>query len=405
MKSLYIFLLLAFASLTVKAQNTYVPDDNFEQALIDLGYDSGPLDDYVPTANINTVYGLVIRDLGIMDLTGIEDFTALVILDVSENNLPILDFSNNTALTHLYCNDIGLTNLQLTNNTALKFLYCNSNSLVTLDISNNTALQLLFCISNSLTSLDISSNTALQYLDCNSNSLTSIDTSSNDELTLLRCNNNNLTNIDVSNNQKLDYLDCSFNSLTSLNVMQNTLLEHLSCSVNNIDRLNLVNNELLTSLHCSNNELIGLNLKNGKNTNIILFDARFNPDLECIQVDDSAYSTANWTNIDPTSNFRRNCRYVATYGNRLQQELIDSESDSLSNLELSIFPNPVKDVILISLETDVNYTIHNSNGQLLLEGELIHGERSLNVSQLQGGIYVLNIIKDGISVHKKFIKN
>lgn len=26
---------------------TYVPDDNFEQALIDLGYDSGPLDDYV----------------------------------------------------------------------------------------------------------------------------------------------------------------------------------------------------------------------------------------------------------------------------------------------------------------------------------------------------------------------
>jgi len=32
------------------SQTTYVPDDNFEQALIDLGYDD-VLDDYVLTAN------------------------------------------------------------------------------------------------------------------------------------------------------------------------------------------------------------------------------------------------------------------------------------------------------------------------------------------------------------------
>ena len=35
-------------------QLTYVPDDNFEQELINLGYDN-VLDDYVLTANINTV--------------------------------------------------------------------------------------------------------------------------------------------------------------------------------------------------------------------------------------------------------------------------------------------------------------------------------------------------------------
>ena len=32
-------------------QNTYVPDDNFEQAIIDLGYDD-TLDDFVLTQNI-----------------------------------------------------------------------------------------------------------------------------------------------------------------------------------------------------------------------------------------------------------------------------------------------------------------------------------------------------------------
>ena len=51
---------------------TYVPDDNFEQKLIDLGYDN-ILDDYVATANINNVSSLYIANFNISDLTGIED--------------------------------------------------------------------------------------------------------------------------------------------------------------------------------------------------------------------------------------------------------------------------------------------------------------------------------------------
>ena len=35
--TLLIFLFIFLSSIT--AQNTYVPDDNFEQALINLGYD------------------------------------------------------------------------------------------------------------------------------------------------------------------------------------------------------------------------------------------------------------------------------------------------------------------------------------------------------------------------------
>ena len=88
---LFLISVMAPASM-LWGQNTYVPDDNFEQALIDLGYDD-TLDDYVLTANISGVTDLDISEEAISDLTVIEDFTALTTLDVS----------NNTALTELYC--------------------------------------------------------------------------------------------------------------------------------------------------------------------------------------------------------------------------------------------------------------------------------------------------------------
>ena len=58
-----------------------MPDDNFEQALIDLGYDTGAPDDSVPTANINTVLSLNVNSKNISDLTGIAAFASLVSLD------------------------------------------------------------------------------------------------------------------------------------------------------------------------------------------------------------------------------------------------------------------------------------------------------------------------------------
>ena len=62
MKFRYPFLVFYFA-LAVQTgleQNTYVPYNNFEQALIDLGYDD-VLDDSVPTANISVSRPLISR--------------------------------------------------------------------------------------------------------------------------------------------------------------------------------------------------------------------------------------------------------------------------------------------------------------------------------------------------------
>ena len=60
-KYLTIVLLFSFFLKNVFAQTTYVPDDNFEQYLINQGYDD-VLDDYVLTANISGITQLTISD-------------------------------------------------------------------------------------------------------------------------------------------------------------------------------------------------------------------------------------------------------------------------------------------------------------------------------------------------------
>ena len=156
------------------AQQTYVPDDNFEQKLIDLGYDNF-LNNYVTTANINTVTFLNVNSLSISDLTGIEDFTALTYLGCYSNQLKSLDLSTNTALILLYCEDNQLSKLDVSGARALSLLNCSYNRLTSLDVSTNTALYTLDCHYNQLTSLDVSANTTLTHLWCYSNQLTSLD--------------------------------------------------------------------------------------------------------------------------------------------------------------------------------------------------------------------------------------
>ena len=109
---------LAFALFIVfiSTAQTFVPDDNFERALINLGFDSGPLDNFVPTENIKNIKTLDIPGKNISDLTGIEDFASLSILNCAGNNLTSLDLSKNTSLTQLYCSYNNITSLNTSKN-------------------------------------------------------------------------------------------------------------------------------------------------------------------------------------------------------------------------------------------------------------------------------------------------
>ena len=194
----FITSLLLLNCYLLHAQKTYVPDNNFEQTLIDLGYDNA-LDDSVLTANISSVTNLGVDSLSISDLTGIEGFTALINLDCGNNNLTSLDVSNNTALSSFGCTDNQLTSLDVSNNTALTTLACANNQLTSLDVSSNTALTYLLCAVNNLTSLDVSNNTALNHLYCFMNQLTYLNMKNGitDGLTAFNATNNSLTCIET----------------------------------------------------------------------------------------------------------------------------------------------------------------------------------------------------------------
>ena len=152
-----LLLILLCLPLLTLAQQTYVPDDNFEAYLEANGMGNGIAnDDSVTTANINSVTGLYIAFQSISDLTGIEDFTALLVLDCKNNQISTLDFSNNLALTTLYCNGNNITSIDVSNNTNLTTLYCYVNQITTLDVSNNTNLTDLRCSYNALTTLNLS---------------------------------------------------------------------------------------------------------------------------------------------------------------------------------------------------------------------------------------------------------
>jgi hypothetical protein len=301
--------------ITIEADLTvYIPDHNFEQALIDLGYDD-ELDDYVLKLNISGVTSLDVSDENIADLTGIEEFISLASLDCSGNQLTSLDVTQNTALTYLKCSNNQLTTLDVTQNTALTYLFSNHNQFRSLDVTQNTALISLRCYSNRLTSIDVTPNTALTYLYCNNNQLTSLDVTQNTALTYLACSNNPLTSIDVTQNTALTILYGNNNQLTSIDVTKNRQLETLFCSGNEITNLDLSKNIQLTALECSLNQLTGLDVRNGNNTNINSFNAS-NNNLTCINVDDETADHSSW-NTDSGVKFSNDCSYNTQAGDQV----------------------------------------------------------------------------------------
>ncbi|MDC1384398.1 hypothetical protein N8329_00310 [Crocinitomicaceae bacterium] len=268
MKTLLLSIIL-LSAVNSYSQDVTIPDANFKaylvgNALINTNGDS-EIQVSEAAAFTGGLYGMVCSTLVILDLTGIEAFTALTELDCTDNQLTSLDVSS--------C-------------TALKILLCNDNQLTSLDVSSNTALEEFNCNDNQLTSLDVSNNNTIGYLNCHNNQLTSLDVSSCTALFLLSCHNNQLTSLDVSSNTALNGLFCESNQLTSLDVSSNTVFNYLKCN---------------------NNQLECLNVKNGNNTATFWFFAFDNPNLTCIEVDDVNYSTTNWTQIDSQVSFSADC--------------------------------------------------------------------------------------------------
>ncbi len=90
-------------------------------------------------------------------------------------------------------------------------------------------------------------------------------------------------------------------------------LTWLYCEGNQITSLDISNLVNLVEFNCMFNQLTSLNVANGNNTNITYFIAFSNPNLTCVEVDDAAWSIANWgASIDATASFSEDCSGTST---------------------------------------------------------------------------------------------
>ena len=138
MKTTLISLAAILFSFSLKAQTVNIPDVNFKTYLVgesSINTNGDSEIDSTEAAVFNGSIDAIYK--GIVDLTGIESFTALTKLNCYDNLLTSLDLSKNTALMELYCGGNKLTTLDFSKNTALTILKCSYNPLTSLNISKN----------------------------------------------------------------------------------------------------------------------------------------------------------------------------------------------------------------------------------------------------------------------------
>jgi len=288
---------LFFASYTLSAQITFIPDSIFEEHLINLGYDNLH-NGWVLTDSVSSIDTLIISgypNFEISDLSGIEDFYNLQYLDCSKNNIDTLNVNTNTTLKYLDCYDASISELIIDNLHSLSTLDLSFNNLTNVNLSGNPGLTHLNCIRNQLSNLNLSNNTFLASLKCGENILTSLDLSMVD-LETLQCQNNPITNIDLSGNYSLKHLTCHDNLLQQIDLSDNVNLEWLS--IGNAELMPPTANNDLTSLYLSNN------------CNITNFYCSGNLNLICIQICTSS-DTSNWASLDSQMYYSLDCNYTS----------------------------------------------------------------------------------------------
>lgn len=389
-------LAFCFGATTLNAQNVAIPDAIFKAYLVANTAINTNGDSEIQLTEATAFSGTMIcAGRSITDLTGIEAFINLTSLNCGFNQLTSLDVTQNTSLTTLQCYDNQLTSLDVTLNTSLTILSCEKNQLTNLDVSQNTSLIELNCSQSQIISLDVTQNTSLIELDCSQNQLQSLDVSQNTNLTFLNCSGNQIQSLDVTQNTSITILYSGANQITSLDLTQNTSLAELTCGNDQITSLDLSQNVNLNFFLCQQSPLTSLNLKNGNNTNVWFFRATNNPNLTCIEVDDSTYSANNWPNIDATASFSTNCGFITGL----------SSIDVLNNL--SAYPNPTTKEITIDfgkLYQEANIKVTNLTGQIIINKSIQNSSTAILEIEGAAGIYLVNIQTEEGTATLKVIK-
>lgn len=174
-------------------------------------------------------------------------------------------------------------------------------------------------------------------------------------------------------------------------------LEEIVLTNNNFDAVDLSNLPNLKVVKLNDNpDLITLSIKNGNNAAITNFDASNTPNLTCILVDDINASYLNsWTKDSGST-------YVANEADCRARVLSVSDFDVSSHI--SLYPNPVNDVLKINVSNSLevkSVEVLNMLGKRIVK--TLNTE--IRFANYNTGIYLLKINTNKGVITKKVIKN
>lgn len=394
------------------SQNVFIPNPVFRTYLTN-NYPNCMNGDSLNTSCTEVLQQTTISlwGLGIGDISGIEHFVNLTILDCGGNDLTSIQ-ALPPQLQHLNCRDNNLTSLPDLPNTLVTLLAYENDlmslpelpaSLLELDCHENnltslpelpTGLQVLEIQHNELTTLPASiSNVSFLTLNCYNNQLTSI-TDLPVGLSTLNCQNNNITNfpeipstvtrLNCSNNllsslptlpSGMYDLYCDDNDLTQLPALPETLRE-LRCMNNEITSLPELINSNLDHLYCGGNQLTFLpvfpffmqtiHCENNQLSNILLTDGIGSLDLNC--------SHNNITEITTSADWLFFGLFDCSYNDLTSLPFSQLQFTSVNELncshnELTSLPIELVDWDLYSLDCSYNQ-ISILHSELVQEGWL-----------------------------------
>lgn len=361
-------LLFLFVGGFFSAQNVEFTDLNFKNAIIKAypAVDANKDHEisYEEAKTLTTIRNLANYPL-ITNAKGIVAFINLTELSLTQKDITTIDVSKNTKLTTLNLRENKLAGtLDVSSLSALKTLELNSNALVEVTLPVNGNIETLYINENKLTKIDVKTLPNLKRLFLVNNQITVLDLSQNTNLERLHIDKNKVTNLDLTNLTKLDWISVNDNLLTNITFHNNPMLKTILAQNNKIETLNFQDD--------FTNGLTVINLTGNATFNKIIKDCNDTlPSNVSVAVED-------------------NC-------------ILGTQSE-VSNF-VKFYPNPVTDQIYFSENLEIeNYQILN------VEGKVVRSEnalklKSLEVSTLERGVYLLKLKTKKGDLFHRFIKN
>ncbi|QOD59617.1 T9SS type A sorting domain-containing protein [Polaribacter haliotis] len=306
-----------------------IPNQDFEFALIDMGFDD-IIDGYILKTNANKIESLNVRNYITANYEGVKYFNNLTRFLFSNSQVKIIDFTGLQKLEYIGANNTTTQAVLLKDNPELKSLNLNFNnalvytnlsgcinldnfqigltSVKDIDLSKNINLTSCFLALNKIEKIDVSKNVVLESFFIYSNNLQQLDLSKNIKLKSLGAYSNNINTITIPS------------SIESINLSQNNFSSFDATALTNLETINVNNQKVdFTVLNINGlTKLKGLDIAGSKIGNTINTNAFL--DLERLNIENCDFSRLDVTN---------NLKLIYLYANNNSIDALDITKNTL----------------------------------------------------------------------------